>query len=166
VAIIGGGGGPSVLASDEMEGAGLTVPPLSPDVQTKLRQYLPLAGSIFRNPIDAANLVSPEAIIGTMRVLGDVPEINILLYHLGFHPISRWGQGRVDSISGLANVFVEARRLTGKPVLLVLCPPPDLHGMKEFLTVQEGLVKAGLPVFHSIGQTARAMARLITWTHA
>jgi acetyltransferase len=166
VAIIGGGGGPSVLASDEMERAGLTVPGLSPDVQTKLRQFLPLAGSIFRNPIDAANLISPEAIMGTMRILGDVPDINMLLYHLGFHPISRWGQGRVAAISGLGNVFLEAQRLTGKPVLLTLCPPPDLNGMREFLTVQEEFVKAGLPVFHSMSQAARAMARLIAWAQA
>jgi len=166
VAVIGAGGGPSVAASDEMEAAGLTVPRLSEAVQAELKKRLPLAGSIFVNPIDAGNLTSPEAMAAAMAVVGGVPDIHMLLYHLGFHPIGRWGIGRFSQ-SAIVESFVraldQAREKTGKPVLLALRPPEDLNGMKEFLDVQEALVQAGFPVFHSLRQGALAMARVISW---
>jgi len=169
VAVLGGGGGPSVLASDEMEKAGLKMPPLSAEVQAELRQFLPLAGSIFGNPIDAASLLSPETILATMRVLGKVPDIHMFLYHLGFHPMSRWGGERrswSDFLEPATQAFLEAQRTSGKPVLLALCPPPDLAGMKDFLAAQQAFVTAGFPVFHSLRQAGRAIARVLDWKHA
>ena len=169
VALIGAGGGPSVLASDEMEKAGLHLPHLSPEVQTELKQFLPLAGSIFGNPVDAGNLAFPEAILATMRVVGKVPDIHMLVYHMGFHPISRWGGGRFSSAAFLQpaiDAMRQAQRATGKPVLLALRPAPDLDGMKDFLSVQEAFVAAGFPVFPSLRQVAKAMARVVAWNQA
>jgi acyl-CoA synthetase (NDP forming) len=166
VAVIGAGGGPSVLAGDEMEKAGLRVPHLSPEVQTQLRQFLPLAGSIFGNPIDAPNLIVPEAISATMRLLGQVTDIHMLLYHMGFHPISRWGDGRhiwAPLLEPIAEALSQAQQATGKPVLVALCPPPDTAGMADFLAAQGAFVKTGFPVFHSLRQAARAMASVIAW---
>jgi len=164
--VMGAGGGPSVLASDELEKAGLQVPPLSKATQTELLNFLPLAGAILINPIDASNLATPEAIINTMKVVSRLPEISMLLYHLGFHPISSWGGGRfaqpsfldpmIEGINSVRNSF-------SKPVLFVLRPPNNLNNMKDFLIVQEALVKAGLPTFYSLHQAGKAMARIITW---
>ena len=166
VALVGTGGGPSVLASDEMEKAGLRLPSLSPEVQAELRQLLPLAGAIFSNPVDATTLLSPQAISATMRVLGRVPEIDMLIYHLGFHPVSRWGGGRLSSaifLQAMIDALREAQRATGKPVLLALRPAPDPDGTKDFLAAQEAFVGAGFPVFHSLRQAATAMARVVAW---
>jgi len=166
VAVVGTGGGPSVLAGDEMEKAGLHLPCLSPEVQGELRQFLPLAGAIFSNPVDATTLVSPEAISATMRVLGRVPDIHMLIYHLGFHPSSRWGGGRLSSSTFLQPVIdalTQAQQATRKPFLLALRPAPDLGGTKDFLAAQEAFVRAGFPVFHSLGQAAKAMARIVAW---
>jgi hypothetical protein len=60
----------------------------------------------------------------------------------------------------------EALEKTGKPVLLALRPPQGLDGMTEFLAAQEAFVKAGFPVFYSMRQLARAMARVITWNRS
>jgi len=166
VGLIGAGGGPSVAASDEMETAGLHVPRLSEEVQDELKRHLPLAGSIFINPIDTPNLASPEAISVAMRVLGGVPDIHMLFYHLGFHPISGWGMGRFSQpafIESFINALKKAKQAAGKPVLLALRPPLDINGMQEFLSVQEALVQAEFPVFHSLRQGAQAMARAIAW---
>ena len=166
VALIGAGGGPSVLASDEMEKAGLHLPPFSPEVQTELKQFLPLAGSIFSNPVDAPNLASPEAISATMHVVSKIPDIHMLVYHLGFHPISSWGGGRFSSAAFLQptiNTLTQVQRATGKPTLLALYPVLDLDRMKEFLAAQEAFVEAGFPVFHSLRAAARAMSRVIAW---
>jgi len=165
VAVVGAGGGPSVLASDEMEKAGLHMPQLSPEVQAELRQSLPLAGSIFINPVDTPNLASPEAISATLPVLGKVPDIHMLVYHLGFHPISRWGSGRFSTsfLKPIIDAMKETQQTTGKPVLLALRPAQDLPGMKDFLVAQEAFVQAGFPVFPSLHQLAKAMARVIAW---
>jgi len=168
-AIVGLGGGPSVLAGDEMEKAGLRLPPLSPEVQAELRQFLPMAGAIFGNPVDANNLLFPDAISATMRVLGEAPDIHMLIYHLGFHPASRWGDGRFCSTEFLQpaiDALTQAQKSTGKPVLLALRPAPDLDGMKDFLAAQEAFVGAGFPVFHSLRQAATAMARVVAWNQA
>jgi acyl-CoA synthetase (NDP forming) len=169
VAVAGAGGGPSVLASDEMEKANLHLPHLSLAVQAELKQSLPLAGSIFSNPVDTPNLASPEAISVAMRVLGRVPDIHMLIYHLGFHPISRWGGGRFSSPAFLQPVIgalTEVQQTTGKPVLMVLNPALDLNEMKDFLAAQEAFVAAGFPVFHSLRQVAKAMARVVAWSQA
>ncbi len=169
VAVVGTGGGPSVLASDEMEQAGLRLPSLSPEIKAELRQILPLAGSIFDNPVDATTLLSPHAISATMRVLASVREIDMLVYHLGFHPVSRWGGG-VISLPGLLGAIIDAltdaRQATGKPVLLALRPAPDQTGTKDFFAAQEAFVRAGFPVFHSLRRLGMAMARVVAWNRA
>jgi acyl-CoA synthetase (NDP forming) len=165
-ALMGAGGGPSVLAGDEMENEGLRMPCLSPAVQAELKKRLPVAGSIFINPLDTPNLVLPEAISKAMQVMGRVPEIHLLIYHLGFHPLSRWGWGWLaleNFVNPAIGVMREAQRKSGKPVLLALRPPQDLQGMAEFLAAQEAFVKAGFPVFYSMRRLARAMVRVISW---
>jgi len=169
VAVVGTGGGPSVLAGDEMERAGLCLPSLSAEVQAELKQFLPLAGAIFSNPIDATNLLFPDHISATMCVVGKVPDIHMLIYHLGFHPASRWGGGRLSSAAFLQptiDALRHAQQETGKPVLLALHPAPDLSGMKDFLAAEEAFVRAGFPVFHSLRQAAKAMARIVAWNQA
>ncbi len=166
VAVVGTGGGPSVLASDEMEKAGLRLPFLSAEAQAELRRFLPLAGGIFSNPVDATNLLFPEAIYGTMCAVGKMPDIDILLYHIGLHPISRWGGGRLSSpnfVRPVVDALKRAQRETGKPVLLVLGPAPELDGMKDFLAAEEAFARAGFPVFHSLARTAKAVSRILAW---
>ena len=169
VALAGAGGGPTVLASDEMEKAGLHLPLFSPEEQEKLREFLPLAGSIFSNPVDVGSLINPELISATMSLLGTFPGVDMLVYHLGFHPISRWAEGRFSSPSFLQpaiDAFKKAQQTTGKPVVLVLRPAPDLNGIKDFLATQEAFVNAGLPVFQSLTQVGIAMARVVAWNQA
>lgn len=166
VAIVGAGGGPSVHGSDEMEKAGLKVPRLSPEVQAELKESLPVAGSIFSNPIDTPNMASPPAIAIAMRVLSKVPDIDMLTYHLGFHPISRWGGSRFSSAAFLQPVIdtlTEVRQEAGKPVLLVFSPALNLGEMPDFLAAQEAFVAAGFPVFYSMRHVAQALARVIAW---
>jgi hypothetical protein len=134
-----------------------------------LKQRLPVAGGIFINPLDTTNLTDPDAISVAMGVLSHVSEIDVLVYHLGFHPIGSWGLGRFSSESFLqpaAHAMKEVVRTTGKPVLLALRPPQGLTGMEEFITTQEWFVKEGFPVFYSMRQLARALVRVIRWNHS
>ncbi|MBW1641604.1 MAG: CoA-binding protein [Deltaproteobacteria bacterium] len=166
IALIGAGGGASVLAGDEMEKEGLKLPGFSSAVKDELKQHLPLAGSIFTNPLDTPNLATPKAIATAMDILGKVPEIHMLAYHLGFHPIGSWGHERFSTeafYKPVINAMKKTIQETGKPVLIALRPPLDLPGMKEFLVIQKAFEDAGLPVFHSLGNLAKAMSKIIKW---
>jgi acyl-CoA synthetase (NDP forming) len=164
VALIGAGGGPSVLAGDEMEKEGLYLPIFSSVTQEKLKQQLPIDGSIFTNPLDTPNLATPDAVATATGILGKDPDIHMIVYHLGFHPISTWGLGRLGTETFLRPVIdsmIDAIQTNEKPILLALRPPQDLAGMEEFLTVQKAFVDAGLPIFYSLSRLARAMKRVV-----
>jgi acyl-CoA synthetase (NDP forming) len=167
VVVIGQGGGASVWASDEIEGAGLNMPILSTNTQTALKKFLPEAGGIFSNPVDNNLLFTPKAITATGHVLGKVPEIHMFVYHLGFHPSSRWGGPAIPSskeaLKPIIDALLDTRETSNKPVLIALNRAMDLKGMEHFLTVQEAFVGANLPVFYSLSQTALAMFRVVNW---
>ncbi len=169
VAFIGAGGGPSVLAGDEMEKEGLSLPRFSEETQNELKKLLPVAGSIFTNPLDTPNLATPEAIATALGVLSRVPEIDMIIYHIGFHPITSWGMGRFGSdvfLKPVIDAMLEIRKSSGKPVILAIRPPADLVGMEEFFTCQDAFVAAGFPVFNSLGMLARALFRTVRWSRA
>jgi acyl-CoA synthetase (NDP forming) len=166
VAVIGSGGGPSVLASDEIEKAGLRMPQLGSKVQAELRNMLPLEGSIFSNPVDAGKLIDPDFIYRTMCIIGKIPDIDMMIYHLGFHPTSRWIEGDISSrdyLEAANDAMKRAQQETGKPVLLVLCPAAEIVGMKNFFAAQESFVAAGFPVFYSLSQIFKAIAHILAW---
>lgn len=166
IAMIGAGGGPSVLAGDVMEKHGLRLPKLSLKFQEKLKEVLPIDGSIFSNPLDTPNMSTPEAISSAMTIMGKISDIHMLFYHMGFHPISKWGINRFSSDNyskRLADSLIKAKKATGKPILVALRPPGDIAGMEEFLEVQQTVINAGFPVFYSLDMLALAMARLVNW---
>lgn len=166
IALFGSGGGPSVLAGDEMEAVGMKLPLFSDETQSRLKSVLPVDGGIFGNPLDTTNLIDPQAITSALKILGDLPEIDMLVYHMGFHPIGGWGFGRFSQESYLAaliDVMLKARQQTDKPLLIALRPPQDSKSLQEFLAVQRVFVDNGFPVFNSLGQLALAMNRLVTW---
>jgi acyl-CoA synthetase (NDP forming) len=166
MAMIGAGGGPSVLAGDVMEKHSLCLPALSNAIQNELKKVLPVDGSIFTNPLDTPNMSTPKAISSAMTIMGKIPEIHTLFYHMGFHPISRWGINRfmADNYGEqLAQALVEAKASSGKPILLALRPPGDLGGMEEFLDVQKAAVDAKIPVFYDLDRLALAVSRVAAW---
>jgi len=166
VAIVGRGGGPSVLTSDEMELAGLRVPPVTPEARQELGRWLPLDGSIMLNPVDSAPLFQGDTIRGVMGILARLPRVDLLVYHLGFHSASRWGHGQFDDparLKPMVAAMQAVRDESGKPIALFIRPAPDQAGSGEFQTVRDAFVRAGFPVFHNMRQGARAIAGVIRW---
>ncbi len=165
-ALFGSGGGPSVLAGDEMEAVGLSIPRFSEETQEALKAVLPVDGGIFMNPLDTTNLVDPDAIAKTLAVFQDLSEIDMAVYHLGFHPIGMWGFGRFSDeayLEDIVEVLAAFRENSDKPILLAFRPPQDLASMEEFLKTQEAFVNNGFPVFHALDKLALAMNRVVDW---
>lgn len=165
-ALFGSGGGPTVLAGDEIESMGLEIPQFSESFQEELKTVLPVDGGIFKNPLDTVNLAEIDGIKPALEKLCNNPEIDMIVYHLGFHPIGMWGIGRFSEkeyLKKLISVFNAARDKTDKTIMIALRPVQQMTGMEEFLAVQEQFVENGFPVFYSLEKMALAMNRMIDW---
>jgi len=111
-------------------------------------------------------MASIEAISAALPIIGKVSNIDMVLYHMGFHPISWWGMNRMlhkNYSKRLAESLLEAKKKMNKPVLAALRPANDLAGMEEFLEVQSEVTKVGLPVFHSLENLSKALSKVIAW---
>jgi acyl-CoA synthetase (NDP forming) len=166
--IVGGGGGYSVLASDEIGAAGLQMPALPADIQQKLRDFTPTAGTSVRNPVDTNVGWGPEGLkpmLDTIRIVAEAPNIDYILYH------TSWGWG--PSRSGMPNI-VEAATTQGdklgelaaeigKPIVCVSRTPTSAPGMDATLAFQERCAEHSLAVYSSVAAAALAVQRLLAW---
>ncbi|HXF50348.1 MAG TPA: CoA-binding protein [Dehalococcoidia bacterium] len=164
VAIVGGGGGHSVLAADEVASAGLDVPVLPDHIQRKLMEFTPVAGTSVRNPVDTNVGWGPqgnEAIANTIRIVAEADVIDVVLYHTGFG----WGPTRgapdlVKMAQDQARVMGEVMRETGKPLVVVARPPLSVQGMDATVAFHEEAARQGIAVFPSVGRAAVALAKV------
>jgi hypothetical protein len=156
-AIIGLGGGASVLIADTWARAGINVPIFPPEVQQKLKSiYVSDAGRSFRNPIDVIPFGQRHILPQTLEAITSSDQIDCVLLHLA-----------LAYTSGPLREFIRC----GMPVLAEL--PPDVRRrllvlVHEVVTeddrhlagkVEEACHRADVPVFHSASATALALTR-------
>jgi acyl-CoA synthetase (NDP forming) len=166
--IVGGGGGHSVLASDEVGASGLQMPALPADVQEKLRAFTPSAGTSVRNPVDTSVGWGPEGLkpmIDTIRVVAESPNVDFVIYHTSYS----WGAMRAEGpsiveVAGEAAQGIgEAARAVGKPVICVARMPTSELGMSGTLAFQQQVAHEGMAVFSTVRDAALALTRLLEW---
>lgn len=166
--IVGGGGGYSVLASDEVGASGLEMPTLPADIQQKLHDFTPTAGTSVRNPVDTSVGWGPEGLkpmLDTIRIVAESPNIDYILYHTSYS----WGAMRAEGPSITEMAAEAAAGLgavsndTGKPIVCVARIPTTELGMAGTLAFQQNVANAGLPVFNSVRDAALALRRLLWW---
>ncbi len=166
VAIMGIGGGSSVLSADAAEREGLRVPALSEELQAKLRQFTPVAGTSVRNPLDTVGISAGEQFQEAVRIVASSPDIHLLLIQSRID----WSPGRDrDSMEFVAQgveALVEAAKVAGKPVVAVIWPPTSVETMARVLAFQDRCARAGLPVFWGVHRALHAVSRLIEWQDA
>ena len=90
VAVVGGGGGFSVFAADEIDDAGLECPILPEHTQEALREFTPAAGTSVRNPVDTIALFQPPGLQKTLQIIGEAENIDVVMFHTSFS----WGNMR------------------------------------------------------------------------
>ena len=77
VAILTNGGGPGILAADACEANGLSVPPLAPDIQAQLAEFLPPEAAIA-NPVDTID-ATPDSFGRAIRILAGSDGIDAII---------------------------------------------------------------------------------------
>lgn len=162
LAMVGAGGGRSVLTADLCEELGLTVPPLPDDVEAKVAEKTPDLAGWVTNPVDQSILAGSG--LGGARVLewlDESPEIDLLVANVG----EPWAFGRPNAqaiIDRVSDRFIEVAAKTNKPFAVVLAPSDyaDEERWRMVSEAREKLVGAGLAVFTSVERAVRTLSRL------
>ena len=189
--VLGHGGGASVMATDEVEQAGLCMAPMPPDTRDTLTEFIDLANSMLRNPVD----VSPLAGIDGFQLLADMggrkpvdvlrdrsatplggnwgrlnravetwPGLDLVIYQHGFD-ISPMP---IDDfvVAGSIGPLVLASRECRMPKAIVLHSFGNDQAWKASGAIRGLCAEFGLPLFLSMRGAANAIRRLIEFNRA
>lgn len=162
VAVVGGGGGVSVLAADACANAGLNIPVLSRKIQQKLRNVVPAAGTSVRNPVDYAphNMHEPELFAETIKQVSSSPDIHTIIPHIALEfGVSEEGK----NLEHLIDVLLTASKTCGKSMMLVTDIVETPEAISELDTVRQKFAKVGIPVYYTMSQAVRALGHVIKY---
>jgi acyl-CoA synthetase (NDP forming) len=163
VAIIGVGGGSSVLSADMAERVGLKVPALPRRIQTQLREYTPLAGTSVRNPLDTVGIGPGGQFLKTVSLVAGASTIHTFVAQSRIDWSPNQGQDTAEFIRQSVDMLRESREATGKPIASVIWPPRSLETMSRVLDFQRGAAEAGLPVYWGMERALRSISKFLDW---
>jgi acyl-CoA synthetase (NDP forming) len=159
VALIGAGGGSSVLITDEFERRGLRVPPLPQEMRKWIGEFTPLAGNILRNPIDySQSMMEPDKFLRTVRIISQWEGIDFLIWflELGMGPL------RVTALANeILDGILKESRAASKPIAVVVRTDilPELA--KKVYSFAQRCVSSELPIYYSFASAANAIDLLL-----
>lgn len=164
--VFGFGGGAGVLVADNCARRGLELPLFSPEMTGKLRQLIPPAGAMIRNPIDAAVAFYDLNTMGkVLHLLSQTDEIDNIIVSI---PLD-WLIGKVKGggyIEHLARYLAgEGKKLAGGKTLMVTWrqyQPWEI--IQKWIPVMKNiLLEAGIPVYEGIPRTVNALSKLTAY---
>lgn len=162
--VIGYGGGATVQAADECYDAGLLLPRLPREITNELKKFIPVAGNIFKNPVDVSGLFfSPREVGHTIKVIGGWIGADVLILHVGLEltGISLVGMNMLEP---LAEVLVAAAKDVGKPATLVAHAAYSSQAFQALPQLQQMCSEAGLPFYPSMQRAASAIDKVIRYS--
>ncbi len=191
--VIGNGGGASVMATDEIERAGLHMVPMPPEIRERLKEFIDLANSMLRNPIDAGPVTQEDGLnfllsLGNRRpfeglrdmvaagvpvgggwqrlhdVLREWPGLDLVVYQHGFD-IS---PTPVDeyAAAGSAGMMMRAARELHLPGAIVLHSMANDNSWGVTADLRALCADMRLPLFLSMRGAATAIRRLLDYHRA
>lgn len=171
VALVGGGGGIAVLSADAIATAGLDLPELPAETQRQLREFIPVAGTSVRNPIDI-NIGASDDMRRVYRIVAAAEPVDVIFgTSFGVGPSGPAGnQGRdgdaaddagaaeraAERARQAADSFAELQEESGIPVVA-------LQGGPQAGTFQQRAYERGVAVFPTVERAARAIGMLLEW---
>jgi acyl-CoA synthetase (NDP forming) len=167
MAIVGVGGGNSVLATDDVSAAGLEVPHLPESTQAALGEFTPVAGTSVRNPVDTNVGFGPEGpklMQETLRLIAEAPNIDVIMLQasIGWGPGSR-AEDQAEHARQIAVSTADAIESFGKPVVMIVRPPMTTEVMAATVAFREEAAEKGLATFSSVASAANALRKRLDW---
>ena len=170
VAVIGGGGGFNVIATDAFTASGFFMPPPPEAIRDKITKDIvedlnTEAGFILSNPFDITLLDSWEGQYKIFNNLAAWEEIDLLVGQSSVNssawPRSGYSYGTwPDQFTDTA---IRIHNETGKPVALILHNVISIFDAQRALELRKKCCDAGLPVFESIASAAKAIDRFMRY---
>ncbi len=165
LAMVGAGGGRSVLTADLCEELGLSVPPLPDDVERKVAEKTSDLAGWVTNPVDQSILAGSG--LGGAQVLewlDESPGIDLLVANVG----EPWAFGRPDPEAIVARVterFTQVASRTSKPFAVVMGPSDyaDEAQWRAVSAARERLAEAKVALFPSVERAVRTLARFAAY---
>jgi len=163
-ALIGLGGGNSVLVADEFEKRGLILPQLPQEIIHRIREFSPAAGNILRNPIDYSQTIMETGKLGELvSIVSGWESIDFLIgfldlggfaspQSLGSHALSRWANGMFEMIPA------SSRPIALVPQLSFI--PKDAN---EQMVIAQAFVSSQVPTYLSFAGAANSIDALLTY---
>jgi len=165
LAILGTGGGIGVAAADSCAKAGLELPALTPDLMARLREIIPPAGNMIRNPIDAHLLLTDFDLLGpTLVRLAAEPDLN--LFVLSLHLDWLFGLEQGAHVERLGHYIAgEARRHTnGKPLVVVWRQyQPQAAIQQTRMRLEKIFRDAGVPFYQGLDRAVTALSKVAAY---
>jgi acyl-CoA synthetase (NDP forming) len=162
VGVIGTGGGIGVSSADTFTRAGLEIPTLTEETISKLREFIPAAGNITKNPVDAGIAFSDLSMLErALRILSADPLIDMIVLTIPFDWFFDAAQG--GYIEKLAKYLAGPARehISGKPYAVSCRRYRTDSGINQAeVSFHRGLIGDGIPVYNSLVRTAFALARV------
>ena len=146
VALLGIGGGASVMGVDECERSGLRIYNISDETRKDLEKIIPNVGTNLKNPIDLSDyaIFNPSLYKEALKILLKDPNIDaIIMLHHNMYYYPGQLQNIEEEVSSLDKIT--------KPAVVVLEPFEDVQWTKEKYK------RLGLPVYNSLTFATRAL---------
>ncbi len=162
VAVIGTGGGIGVAAADACSKEGLHLAPFREELIRELRAFIPPAGNMIRNPLDAHLVLVQTDLLGkTLEMLSSQSYLDmfIISLHLDWLFSRKFGEVTRELARYLAD---EARRHTGgKPLVVAVRQFIPADAIRQTMTDVKSILRAGgVPFFDSLPQAAAALGKI------
>ena len=172
VGVIGGGGGPSVLAADECEEAGLDVVPLPVEIREELKRKGVAIWDWIGNPVDVS-------IIGGFGIT-DIDMLQMMAGNQNFDfLIANINEGVLLTLSTKEGLgarlteevegYLKVKEGSSKPLLTVVGEKSlgadnyNDWSWKLFCEARTRLIAANTPVYPTIGRAAKAARKLLNY---
>jgi acyl-CoA synthetase (NDP forming) len=170
LAIIGGGGGVGVSASDICEVYNMNIPHSTPDVVEAISRFLPAQGTSNKNPFDIGAPSAPASILhNVLEIAHNWNTIDALIINrMFFYGMKELMGEDVPEQSKRAETIIEFKRNAAKkPIIVVLeelASGQDRIGMEMARRqVRDELLKAGIYVVPSMYRAIRALANVSSY---
>ena len=156
VALVGAGGGASVLIADEFEKRGLKVPELPEEIRSRIGEFTQAAGNILRNPIDYSQTVlETEKLVKTIGIISEWEGIDCVIgFLMAFSRQSLRAGGLLDRAT---EGILEASKAVSKPMAMMFEPRILPEEVNQVFPLMDKFVSSGLPLYYSFASAANAL---------
>ncbi len=158
VAIAGGPGGHSVIATDIFVETGLNVPQLTQESYDELETFFGPVGGSYRNPIDSAGPVRRD-MKRVMSIVAQDPHIDNMVFFVSTKP--GW-HFTPEQLKGAMDLLDSVKRKSPKP-LMVVSMLYNSDAEKEVKDIMFNLQGMGIPVFLSFERCALALSNALQY---